>query len=193
MRFIYLVPVGAGDEEVFAAIENSLWQKFGFGIRRLDPQQEPAYAFDSKCKQYNSSLIVRALIEKRPADAVRLLAVTEKDLFIPMLTFVFGQAQLKGPAAIVSLARLRQEFYQLSPSRLLLIARALKEVHHEIGHTFGLVHCQDRECVMSLATSIQQLDVKGSEFCRSCEILLQESISRERRQGAVSAYREDVQ
>jgi archaemetzincin len=192
VKFIYLVPMGTGDEEVLAAIETSLWQRFGFGIRRLDPLREPTYAYDPKCKQYSSSLIVRKLIETCPADAVRILAVTEKDLFIPMLTFVFGQAQLKGPAAIVSLARLRQEFYQLPPNHILLVARALKEVLHEVGHTFGLIHCQDRGCIMSLATNIQQLDMKGSEFCRSCEIMLRESISRERRQGTAPAYREEV-
>ena len=109
-----------------------------------------------------------------------------------MLTFVFGQAQLNGPMAVVSLARLRQEFYRLPPSRILLTARALKEVLHEVGHTFGLIHCQDRSCTMSLATNIQQLDMKGSEFCRSCEIILRESIARERRQGKTSGRTEGI-
>ncbi len=184
LRFIYLIPIETADENVLFAIETCLWQSFGFGVRRSDPLPEPLYAYDPKCRQYNSSPIVRRLVEARPADAVRILAVTGLDLFTPMLTFVFGQAQLLGRAAIVSLARLRQEYYQLPPSEILLTARALKEALHEVGHTFGLVHCRDRACLMSLATNLQQLDSKGSEFCRGCGIILNESISRERRQGA---------
>ena len=192
MSFVYLALLGTSDEEVLSAIETCLWQSLGFDIRRLDPLPEPSYAYDPKSRQYSSTMIVRKLLEMRPPDAVRLLAVTEKDLFIPMLTFVFGQAQLQGPAAVVSLARLRQEFYQLPPSSILLTARALKEVLHEIGHTFGLIHCQDRGCIMSLATNIRQLDMKGSEFCRSCEIILRDGIARERRQAIASGYRERI-
>ncbi len=182
MRFVYLAPMGARDEGILATVETCLWQSFGFSVRRLAPLPEPSFAFDPRTTQYSSSLIVRELVERLPADAVRLLAVTEKDLFIPMLTFVFGQAQLNGPVAVVSLARLRQEFYQLPSNRILLTARVLKEVLHEVGHTFGLTHCQDRSCTMSLATNIQQLDMKGNEFCRSCVIMLRESIAREERQ-----------
>ncbi len=188
MRSIYLAPLGTGDEQVLLAVETCLWQYFGFGVRRLAPDPEPSYAYDPKCRQYSSVLIVRRLLENCPADAVRLLAVTEADLYIPMLTFVFGYAQLRGPAAVVSLARLRQEFYGLPGSRVLVETRAVKEALHEVGHTFGLIHCGEKACTMSLATNVQQLDIRGSEFCRGCGMLLQESVSRERRRGTARAY-----
>jgi hypothetical protein len=77
---------------------------------------------------------------------VKLLAVTERDLFIPVLTFVFGHAQLGGRVAVISLARLRQEFYGLPRIASLFFSSALlKEALHEAGHTFGLVHCPDKE------------------------------------------------
>ena len=87
-----------------------------------------------------------------PTDTVRLLGITEHDLFIPMLSFVFGQAQLGGKAALVSFARLRQEFYGIDPADAVFTERARKEMLHELGHTFGLTHCPDRGCPMSLST-----------------------------------------
>ncbi len=101
-----------------------------------------------------------------------MLGVTEQDLFIPMLTFLYGQAQLGGRAAIVSLARLRQEFYGLATDDPLLRLRASKEALHEVGHTFGLVHCRDERCVMAASTGIERVDSKRGEFCRPCAILL---------------------
>lgn len=193
MSSIYLAPVGDADTEVLSAVETCLAQKFRFGVKRLKPLPEPEFAFDPAAGQYSSSAIVKELVHRCPADAVRLFALTEKDLFIPMLTFVFGQAQLGGKVAIISLARLRQEFYHLPPSPSLLTARARKETMHEMGHAFGLVHCPDRRCTMSLATNIQQLDGKGSEFCASCELVIREKLSMTQRDFSGPGSREDAQ
>ena len=176
MRAIYLVPVGAIDDEVMKALEACLWQIFGLEVKRLPAMEDPAYAFDSRTQQYSSTLILKELLKKIPKDAVRVLGITERDLFIPMLSFVFGHAQVNAPAAIISLARLRQEFYRLPENRLLFLYRAMKEAVHELGHTFGLIHCSDTECAMSLSNSIQQVDRKTEELCKNCTILLEESV-----------------
>jgi len=93
---------------------------------------------------------------------------------VPMLTFVFGQAQLGGRVAIVSLARLRQEFYGLPADPILVRERAVKEALHEMGHAFGLVHCVDPLCAMSLSTQVEQVDAKLPDVCPSCRTLLRE-------------------
>lgn len=101
-----------------------------------------------------------------------MIGITSPDLFIPILTFVFGEAQLDGNVGIVSLARLHQEFYGLPPQQALLQRRLIKEMKHELGHTFGLVHCSLRGCVMSMANTIADVDAKGSFFCEGCKELL---------------------
>jgi archaemetzincin len=108
------------------------------------------------------------LLRRCPEDGYKLLAVTGRDLFIPVLTFVFGHAQLGGRAGIVSLARLRQEFYGLPADPDIFRERAGKETLHEGGHLFGLVHCAERRCAMSLATGIRQIDSKENSFCPPC-------------------------
>jgi archaemetzincin len=183
---IYLTSVGNADPEVLATIEVCFARQFAFEIRRAKQFPDPDYAYDVKAEQYSSTLIVKELVRNCPPDAVRFFAITERDLFIPMLTFVFGQAQLGGPVGLVSLARLRQEFYRLPPNRALLVARSTKEALHEMGHTFGLVHCPDRECTMSLAINIQQLDRKGTAFCDSCGVGIREHSRMLRKQSAAS-------
>jgi archaemetzincin len=107
-------------------------------------------------------------------DGSRLLGLIGRDLYLPMLSFVFGHAQLEGPVALVSLARLRQEFYGLRPDPDRLRQRAETEVAHELGHTFGLRHCEDSRCCMSLSTSIEEVDGKQPGFCRSCRVRLRQ-------------------
>jgi archaemetzincin len=100
--------------------------------------------------------------------AGRLVAVTGADLFVPVLTFVFGEAQLPGRYAVVSTHRLREEFYGLPPNDELLEERLVKEAIHELGHTYGMVHCDDWECVMTSSHAVERLDVKRASLCRGC-------------------------
>jgi archaemetzincin len=94
--------------------------------------------------------------------------VTSVDLYVPVLTFVFGEAQLSGSCAVVSLHRLREEFYGLPAREELMRERLVKEAVHELGHTFGLRRCDDWRCVMTSSHAVERLDVKGAEFCFLC-------------------------
>ncbi len=155
-------------------IAGDLAAHFALDVRIGEPLSDPAAAFDPRRRQYGSEILLRELIRTRDPGAYRLLGVTECDLFIPMLSFVFGQAQLDGFAAILSLARLRQEFYGLPPAPSVLFARISKEAVHELGHTFGLIHCADTTCPMSLSTGIAQVDTKSDRYCPACAAQLRD-------------------
>ncbi len=176
-RRIYLSPVGNVVEETLTVTARFISEMFGFDAVRHTSFPEPDFAFDVRRGQYSSTLILQNLTKVCPPDAVRFLAMTEADLFIPMVTFVFGQAQLSGKVALVSLARLSQDFYGLPGNNDLKIHRAWKEVAHELGHTFGLVHCRDRSCIMSLSTEILQIDLKSEDFCQGCWAILSEELA----------------
>jgi archaemetzincin len=94
------------------------------------------------------------------------------DLYIPVLTFVFGEAQLSDGGAVVSAHRLRQEFYGMPTNPELLHERLLKESLHELGHTYGLRHCPDYTCVMSSSNAVERIDLKNAEFCPNCALLI---------------------
>jgi archaemetzincin len=184
MRKLFIATVGPVQDDVVAAVEQFLGQTFGLPTGRMAEFPDPSYAFDPQRGQHSSTLILRNLLDRVPGDCIRLLALTECDLFIPMLSFIFGQAQVPGKVAIVSLARLRQEFYGLPPSRQLLFSRVLKEAAHETGHTFGLVHCREETCAMSLSAGIHQVDAKGGTYCDSCRLLLGEKLAAANRETA---------
>ena len=185
MDFIDLLPFGPVEDAVMETIESSVRNGFGMEARRLPPQPEPLFAYDAVRGQFDSARILREVFDRRDAEARRILAVTRVDLFIPVLSFVFGQAQLEGPAALISLARLRQEFYGFPADGPLLLERTAKEALHELGHSFGLVHCPDPACVISLSSTIEQVDAKNGAFCPGCRALLEERLA-----GAGSTGRE---
>jgi archaemetzincin len=173
-----LLPFGGVEEAVLETLEQTVPGELDLATRRLPALPAPLFAYDASRRQFDSTRILREAYDRRDGEAFRVLAVTEADLFIPMLSFVFGQAQLGGPAAVISTARLRQEFYGLPPDPPLLCRRAAKEALHELGHSFGLVHCLDTACVLSLSSEIRQVDVKRGAFCPGCRALLRERLAK---------------
>jgi archaemetzincin len=136
---------------------------------RLDTL-DAAFAHNPRRNQFHSTAILGAL--QPLSNGSRILAVTGLDLFVPVLTFVFGEAQLAGNCAIVSSHRLREEVYGLPPNPTLLDERLRKEAIHELGHTFGLRHCEDWRCVMTSSHSVEWLDVKTADFCSACRKII---------------------
>jgi len=182
MKFFYVGATPEVEREAFEAVRDRMAAEFGVPVRER-PLPEVDFAFDPGRRQYGSGAVLEMLMQNCPQDALKLLAVTERDLFIPVLTFVYGHAQLGGRVAAVSLARLRQEFYGLPANRQVFVERALKEALHETGHTFGLVHCADRLCAMALSTNIAQIDRKRDAFCAACAARLGRGRTQERPSG----------
>jgi archaemetzincin len=163
------------EEDVLEAIRSALEEQFPVSVRRTPAPPLPAAGWDEKRRQYSAPAVLESLLRSN-SSADKHLAITKADLFIPMLTFVYGQAQLGGKGALVSLARLRQEFYSLPPNARLLASRARKEAVHETGHLFGLVHCSADQCAMRLSTNISQLDRKGEGLCLACAARVKEFV-----------------
>jgi archaemetzincin len=153
--------------EAVEAIAHRLGAEFAepVAVKRL-----PAidFAFDRARGQYASPAVMEMVAGHCPRGAWKFIGVTSRDLFLPVLTFVYGQAQLGGRVGVVSLARLEQQFYGLESNREVFLDRARKEALHETGHLMGLVHCADRSCVMTLSTNIRQIDFKKAGFCPAC-------------------------
>ena len=126
----------------------------------------PQGAYDRRRNQYLANALFG--LAARPAHALagpraRVLAVTEADLYAGDLNFVFGIAQSRDRAAVISLCRLG-----LGADPPLRRERALEAVH-ELGHTLGLAHCPDPKCVMHFSNSLADTDRKGSSLCAACE------------------------
>ena len=126
------------------------------------------FAFDPVRGQYHSTAILQRMQSLAVATDICLLGLTAVDLYVPVLTFVYGEAQLDGSCALVSSHRLRDEYYGIPPNRQLLQERIAKEAVHELGHTLGLRHCFDWRCVMTSSHNVERIDSKAGDFCLAC-------------------------
>lgn len=161
--------IGSGvDPDRLDALAAALARTFRVSCHVRDGGVDAEFARDALRAQYHSTAILQHLSSLVRNGGTRLLGVTALDLYVPIFTFVFGQAQLEGPCALVSLYRLEDSVYGLPPDEDRLRLRLTKEATHELGHTFGLRHCDDWRCVMASSHSVERLDVKSAEFCEIC-------------------------
>lgn len=126
-------------------------------------------AYDDSRLQYNSTQLIRELLLRFPTSPNKIIGITSVDLFVPVLTYVFGEAQLDGTAAVVSTYRLDNTVYGLEPDPVLFFQRSLTEIVHELGHTYGLYHCKNQECAMHSSTAVEDIDLKSAMLCDDCK------------------------
>ena len=169
MPHLDLVPILLdGSTDLLERLGNDLARTFP-----LTPQIRPAgfeadLALNADRAQYNSSQLLALLLDSADKPEDRILGVAGVDLFIPILTFVFGEAQVYGPTAVVSIHRLRSEVYGLPPDPERSYRRLLIESVHELGHTWGLLHCLRPDCAMHSSTYVEEIDLKTPTLCRTC-------------------------
>jgi archaemetzincin len=164
---IWWIGADAADDRLLETIRGCAAEAFGIEARLYRHADRPHHAFDPRRGQHSSTAILKWLVARNPP-AHRTLAVTDADLFIPVLTFVYGEAQLGGLAAVVSTARLLVD----QGGRLggaLAVDRIVKECVHELGHTFGLLHCDTPGCVMTRSVNVIEVDAKSMTLCGPCE------------------------
>ncbi len=165
---LWWIGADAPDPSVLELARQSIERVFGVSVRTYRGGERPTHALDPRRGQHSSTEILRWLVG-RGEPAGRVLAMTDMDLFIPVLTFVYGEAQLGGTAAVVSTARLSPGANVKSP-QVLFAERVVKECVHELGHTFGLLHCETSGCVMTRSVSLLEVDAKDIALCADCRV-----------------------
>lgn len=168
---IRFVAIGAVDRELLEFLLLTVPERFEAESVEVRANLNFQATYNATRRQYHSTELLAQLREIAPDDGDKggkILGVTDLDLFIPIFTFVFGEAQVTGSAALMSTHRLHQQFYGLPGDGQLLFARAEKEAIHELGHAFGLAHCRGFDCVMRFSNSVEEVDLKPCNFCQLC-------------------------
>jgi archaemetzincin len=173
LQNITLISFGQFDRDILEKICEAVKQEFPFSVALKEGHLDLSEFYDSSRRQYNGNMLLKQVDSMSYSDSLKILGLFNVDLFISILTFIFGQAFLGGRSGIASMYRLSNERYGIGADTVLLSERFKKEVIHELGHTFGLIHCHNPVCVMRSSTYVEDIDQKEQFFCHSCRTELE--------------------
>ncbi len=165
---IFLAPIKFHNNLLLQNLVTELSKRFFCKINLINLNVNLDDFFSMERKQYFSTQIIAEAIKLTDEFIGKIIMLTDVDIFVPALTFVFGEAQLNGKHSILSVCRLHEEFYSGISNENLLLERTIKEILHELGHNYGLRHCADWDCVMHASNGIEEVDIKGNTFCSKC-------------------------
>ena len=168
LKNITLISFGYFDEHYLANLAESVNQEFLSQVTFKEGHLDLSEFYDPTRRQYNGTRLLKEIEDKFSSDSSKTLGLFNVDLFIPILTYIFGQAFLNGRSGIASLYRLSNERYGMSTDDNIVSERFKKEVIHELGHTYGLIHCHVPTCVMRPSTYVEDIDQKSSGICLKC-------------------------
>jgi archaemetzincin len=165
---IGLISIGYVNEDFLSKLSQKIKLKFNAEVKLEKAINIPEDTYNPSRSQYYSTKLLYYLLNcSFSINVDKILGVTNVDLYVPRLNFVFGEALCPGKAAIISLFRLNPNIYNEKNGDKLL-ERAVKEAVHELGHTFGLMHCENPTCVMFFSNSLLDTDRKTDDFCLKC-------------------------
>lgn len=168
MPNITLISFGYFENDFLESVAEAVREEYRCAVHLKEGHVDLSEFFDNARRQYNGNGLLKMVDSITAHDLNKNLGLFNVDLFIPILTFIFGQAFLNGHTGIASFYRLSNERYGMSSNDHLLLERSQKEVIHELGHTFGLIHCIHPTCVMRSSTYVEDIDQKTRHLCISC-------------------------
>lgn len=176
---INLISFGYFDKGLLEKIVLDVEMEFFLPVKIKDGHLDLSLYYEPSRRQYDGFKMLKEIEMTFASDADKTLGIFNVDLFIPILTYIFGQAYLNGRAGIASIYRLKNERYGIFKDEKILLTRFRKEVIHELGHTFGLIHCHDLSCVMRSSTYVEDIDQKTHHLCNKCKSQLNHKSTRD--------------
>jgi archaemetzincin len=168
LQNITLISFGYFEEDFLKHIAKAVQNEFFLPVNIKEGRIDLSEYYDPGRRQYNGIRLLSEVDSLYATDSEKTIGLFSVDLFIPILTYIFGQAYLNGRTGIASLYRLSNERYGMNTNDKFILDRFKKEVIHELGHAFGLIHCHIPTCVMRSSTYVEDIDQKNENLCLVC-------------------------
>jgi archaemetzincin len=165
---ILLISHGQFEKDFLEKTAGYVAIEFNIPVEFKESRIDLSEFYDPTRRQYDGNKLIREIDTRFSSKFVKKIGLFRVDLFIPILTYIFGQAAFNGTTGIASLYRLRNEQYGMKKNEALLLDRFSKVIIHELGHTFGLIHCHVPNCVMRPSTYVEDIDQKSHMLCSKC-------------------------
>ena len=169
---ITLISFGYFEQDLLERVVKDVEREFSLPVKTREGHLDLSEFYDSARRQYDGNRLIHEMEARFASDSEKTIGLFNVDLFIPILTYIFGQAFLGGRSGIASIYRLNNELYGIKADERIFVDRIRKEVIHELGHTFGLIHCRNTACVMRSSTYVEDIDQKGAGLCMDCKAAL---------------------
>ncbi len=173
---ITLISFGYFENNFLRNVVENIHHEYKLNIHLREGHLDLSDFYHPARRQYDANKLLQQLEDHFCSDDCKTIGLFNVDLFIPIFTYIFGQAYLGGRSGIASIFRLSNERYGIAPDDNLLLERFSKEIIHELGHTFNLIHCHVPDCVMISGTYVEDIDQKTSHLCPSCKTKLQHKL-----------------
>lgn len=177
LQNITLISFGYFEKDFLEMIAEDVSREYLLPVRIREGHLDLSEFHDFARRQYDGNRLLKEVDSTLSVDSAKTIGLFGVDLFIPILTYIFGQAYLGGRTGIASLYRFSNERYGMKKNDEMLLDRFRKEVIHELGHTFGLIHCHVPTCVMRSSTYVEDIDQKSTRLCHECRAKLDADVS----------------
>jgi archaemetzincin len=168
LQNITLISFGYFEEGFLEKIAGTVNHELLYPVNIKEGHIDITEYYDPLRRQYNGNKLLREVDALYASESNKTIGLFNVDLFIPILTYIFGQAFLSGRTGIASLYRFSNERYGMNSNERLVFERFKKEIIHELGHTLGLIHCHVPDCVMRSSTYVEDIDLKSASLCIKC-------------------------
>jgi archaemetzincin len=169
LQKITLIYFGYFDDDFLQHLKTKIYNEFFVNIQIKEAHLDLSDFYNPMRRQYDANELLYYIENHFSDDVSKTIGLFNVDLFIPIFTYIFGQAFLNGRSGIASYYRLSNERYGMDADINILTERFAKELIHELGHTYGLVHCHTTDCVMRSVTYVEDIDQKNLGFCPFCK------------------------
>ncbi len=170
-RHVEIIPLGDVDGVAISVVAANLQAVMGLPADVLRARPAPDFAFIPSRRQYNA-LPILGMLEHGSSDNVLRLGVMSGDLCLPIFSYVLGEAQVRGRAAVISIHRLKVHEDGTAAVPALVYERLAKVALHETAHVLGLTHCREEGCLMRFSLGVEHIDELSMRFCPECELRL---------------------